>query len=233
MIERPGDIRGVESCAAYGLSQCSFSAFTAGLEYSERDIGFMFDGSLGSSPLHYYVAMMNGRGDNHAVDENGTKSYTGRIEYGVAGLTIGAHVGVHDYINDSTATDEYAVAFGGDVDWGEYEAIGPHVKAGVVYGDNWRNLTTPEPSKFFSTQVAATYRFPVSVGERLYAVGPMARVSYGNPDTDVSGDDGWLTTAGLTFFFVGRNKFAVNVDVWNPSTGETEYSAKAQTYFYF
>lgn len=233
MIERPGNIRGVRSCAAFGLAQCSFSAFTAGLEYSERDIGFMVDGWLGSSPFRYYVAMMNGRGDNHAVDENGTKSYTGRVEYDIAGLKVGAHVGVHDYVNDSTATDEYAMAFGGDVDWGVYEAFGPHVKAGVVYGDNWRNLTTPEPSKFFSTQVAATYRFPVSAGERLYAVAPMARVSYGNPDLDASGEEGLLTTAGITFFFVGRNKFAVNVDVWNPSTGNTDYSVKAQTYLYF
>ena len=107
------------------------------------------------------------------------------------------------------------------------------MKAGVVYGDNWRNLTTPEPSKFFSTQVAATYRIPVSAGERLYAVAPMARVSYGNPDLDASGDEGLLTTAGITFFFVGRNKFAVNVDVWNPSTGDTEYSLKVQSYMHF
>ena len=173
------------------------------------------------------------RGDNRAVDENGTKSYTGRLEYDVAGLKVGAHVGVHDYINDSTATDEYAVAFGGDVDWGVYDAIGPHVKAGVVYGDNWRNLTTAEPSKFFTTQVAAVYRFPVSAGKRLYSIAPMVRVSYGNPDTDVSGDHGWLTTAGLTFFFVGRNKFAINIDVWSPSTGATEYSVKAQSYLFF
>ena len=67
------------------------------------------------------------------VDENGTKSYTGRLEYRGSGLTFGAHVGAHDYPNDSTGTDEYAVAFGADVDWGQYEQPGAHIKAGVVY----------------------------------------------------------------------------------------------------
>ena len=233
MIERAGNVRGAQSCSAFGLTLCSFTTFTAGLEYSERDIGFMFDGRIGSSPFKYYAAMQNGAGDFKVTDQNGTKSYTGRLEYDVAGLKVGAHVGVHDFPNDSTGNDEYAVAFGGDVDWGVYEAIGPHVTAGVVYGDNWRNLRTQQPSKFFSTQVAAAYRFPVSAGERLYSIAPMARVSYGNPDTELSGDDGWLTTAGLTFFFVGRNKLALNVDVWNPSTGQGEYSMKAQTYLYF
>ena len=74
----------------------------------------MFDGRIGSSPFRYYAAMQNGGGDFKRVDENSAKSYTGRLEYDVAGLKVGAHVGVHDYPNDSTGTDEYAVAFGGE-----------------------------------------------------------------------------------------------------------------------
>ncbi|NIM48495.1 MAG: hypothetical protein GTN62_02325 [Gemmatimonadales bacterium] len=232
MIEREGPVRGVDTCAGVG-SICAFSRFTSRLEYSERDIGFMFDGQLGSAPFRYYASVMNGRGDNHSVDENGTKSYTGRLEYGVAGLRVGAHLGVHDYPNDSTGTDEYGVAFGGDVDWGEYEQIGLHVKAGVVYGDNWRNLATPDPSKFFAAQAAATYRVPIRDNRFLYAVGPVARVSWGDPDTDVGDDDGWLLTGGVAFFFTGRNKLALNVDIWRPAAGETEYSLKAQSYMHF
>ncbi|MGD2136446.1 MAG: porin, partial [Gemmatimonadales bacterium] len=232
MIERDGPIRGVDTCAGVG-SVCSLSRFTSRLEYSERDIGIMVHGAVGTTPFTYYAAVQNGRGDNHRVDENGTKSFTGRLEYGVDGLRIGAHVGAHDYPNDSTGTDEYAVAFGADVDWGEYERPGPHVQAGFVYGDNWRNLTTPEPTTFVAAQAAATYRFPVRDNPFVYAVGPVARVSWGDPDRGVGSDDGWLFTPGVAAFFTGRNKVAANVDIWVPAVGDTQYSLKVQTYMHF
>lgn len=232
MIEREGFVRGVDTCAGVG-SICTLSRLSSRLEYSERDIGFMFDGRIGSSPLHYYAAVMNGAGDNHRTDDNDTKSYTGRITYAVEGLEIGAHVGAHDYVNDSTATNEYAVAFGADVDWGEFEAAGPHIRAGVMYGDNWRNLTTPEPTTFLAAQAAATYRIPVRDNPMVYAVGPLLRVSWGDPDRGVGSDDGWLVTPGVAVFLTGRNKVAANVDIWSPATGDTEYSLKVQSYLYF
>jgi hypothetical protein len=178
------------------------------------------------------AAVTNGQGPNSRVDENGTKSYGGRLEYRGSGLVIGANVGVHDYINDSTANDEYATAFGADVDWGVYEQPGPHVKAGVTFGDNWRNLTTPDPSRFVTAQGIVTYLFPVNT-PHMFGIEPVARVSWGDPDTDVNSDHGWLFTPGLVAHFTGRNKFALNVDIWSPATGDTEYSVKAQMYLHF
>jgi hypothetical protein len=230
VIERAGGVRGVPDCS--GISNvCSFSRFTEKLNYSDRDLGVAIGGRV--SRLIWSASVTNGEGPNDVVDENGTKSYSGRLEYRYGGLVVGAHIGAHDYPNDSTGTDEYAVAFGGDVDWGGYEQPGPHVQAGFVYGDNWKNLTTPDPSKFASAQGIATYLFPIRENRFMYGIEPVARVSWGDPDTDVSGDDGWLFTPGLVLHFTGRNKFAINVDIWSPAAGETEYSAKAQLYLHF
>ena len=230
VIERVGGVRGIPGCA--GVSNvCSYSRFTEKLNYSDRDLGFMFLGDVGR--VRYSASVTNGEGPNDVVDENGAKSFTGRLEYRGAGLVFGANVGVHDYPSDSTGTDEYATAFGADVDWGRYEQPGPHVKAGVTYGENWKNLTTADPSKFVTAQGIVTYLFPIRGNRFVSGIEPVARVSWGDPDTDVSGDDGWLFTPGLVAHFSGRNKFAVNVDVWAPATGDTEYSVKVQSYLFF
>lgn len=232
VIERAGGVRGIDGCSGID-NVCSLSRFTERLGYSDRDIGVMVDGALGSSGVNYYASITNGRGPNTDIDENATKSYTGRVEYAVAGLRIGGNVGMHDYANDSTGTNEYATAFGADVDWGRYEKPGPHVQAGIVYGDNWRNLGITDPSKFVTAQAIATYMFPVNENRYLYGIEPLVRASWGDPDTDADDDAGWLFTPGLVFYLTGRNKVAVNVDVWKPAVGDTEYSIKAQTYLHF
>jgi hypothetical protein len=232
VIERAGGVRAVDGCAGVG-GVCSLSRFTEKLNYSDRDIGVMVDGALGGSGLQYMASVTNGRGPNNSIDENGSKSFTGRLEYRVGQLTFGGNVGMHDYPNDSTGTDEFGTAFGADVDWGAFEKPGPHVQAGFVYGDNWKNLTTPDPSKFMTGQVIGTYMFPVNENRFLYGVEPVFRASWGDPDTDVSDDEGWIFTPGVMLHFTGRNKFAVNVDIWTPATGDTEYSLKAQTYLHF
>jgi hypothetical protein len=232
VIERAGGVRGAPGCSGVG-NVCSFSRFTEKLNYSDRDLGVAIGGRV--SQLVWSAAVTNGEGPNDDVDENGTKSYTGRLEYRGSGLVVGAHVGAHDYPNDSTGTDEYGVAFGADVDWGGYEQPGPHVKAGFVYGDNWKNLTNAagDPSKFASAQGIVTYMFPIRESRFMYGIEPVARVSWGDPDTDVGGDHGWLFTPGVVLYLKGRNKFAVNMDVYSPATGDTEYSVKAQMYLHF
>jgi len=230
VIERVGGVRGIDPCPGVD-NVCSYSRFTERLNYSDRDLGIAMGGQVGR--IVWSASMTNGEGPNDLVDENGTKSYGGRLEYRGPGLVIGANVGVHDYINDSTASDEYATAFGADVDWGRYEQPGPHVKAGITFGDNWKNLTTPSPSRFATAQGIVTYLFPIRGNRFAYGIEPVARASWGDPDTDVSGDGGWLFTPGLVAHFTGRNKFAVNVDIWLPATGDTEYSVKAQMYLHF
>ena len=237
VIERAGEVREAFDCAGVG-EVCTLSRFTERLLYADRDIGFMIDGRIGG--WRYSGSITNGRGQNSKIDENASKSFTGRLEYHLGGALIGAHAAAHDYVFtnpvDSSTSDEYGYAFGADIDWGEYEGLGWHVKAGVVYGDNWKNqvgTTTADASKFLTVQGMLTYMFPVENSRFLYGIEPLARVSWGDPDRNVAGNEGLLLTPGVVFFFTGRNKFAINVDYYKPSGADAEYSVKAQLYFHF
>jgi hypothetical protein len=230
VVERAGGIRGVDTCTGPG-GACTFSRLTEKLQFADRDIGLLVDGEDGSGRFSYAASVTNGTGQN-VVDENGSKSFTGRV--GVTpkkDVTIAAHVGAHDYVDPSTG-DEYAVGFGGDVEIGNYSE-GLHVQAGVVTGDNWRNLLSGGPSKFLSAQSIVTYKIPVAKNPFISHVEPVGRVSWGDPDTNLADDDEWLFTPGCVVYFSGRNKLGVNFDVWSPGTGSTETSLKVQAYLHF
>ncbi len=230
VIERVGGINGVSTCMGPG-GICSFSQLTEKLQYSDRDIGFWLEGQDRTGRFRYMASITNGAGANVA-DENGTKSLGGRVTIlPTDRLAIAGNVGVHDYV-DPASGNEYAVAFGGDVEYGDYSQ-GLHIQAGVAAGDNWQNLTASGPSTFVTVQGIVTYKHPI-VGNRYVShVEPVGRISWGEPDTDVSDDAGWLFTPGFVIYFTGRNKIAANVDIWTPSTGSTEWSLKMQTYLHF
>jgi hypothetical protein len=239
VIERAGGVREAADCAGIG-SVCTLSRFTEKLLYADRDIGFMIDGRL--SHWRYSGAITNGRGPNNTIDENGSKSFAGRLEYNFAGGNgrVGVHAAAHDYVftnpADSTTSDAYGYAYGADVDWGEYETPGVHVKVGVVYGDNWRNQVggaTADASKFLTAQAIVSYMFPIADSRFVYGIEPMGRVSWGDPDRAVGGDEGLLLTPGAVLFFSGRNKFAINIDYYQSKGLSAEYSVKAQMYLYF
>lgn len=232
IIERAGDIRGVSTCAGPG-GLCAFSRFSEKLKFSDRDIGVMVDGASASGKVSYAVSMTNGAGRNTS-DENGTKSYTGRLEVQPAArIRLGGHLGIHDYVNDVTTSDEYAVAAGGDIEVGDMVA-GLHLHAGVLAGQNWQNLdATGDPSSFAAAQIALAYKQPVANSHVVEAIQPLARVSWGDPDRDGADDAGWLFTPGFVVFVTGRNKIAANVDIWVPALGSTEWSFKTQSYLHF
>ena len=231
VVERAGGIRGVDTCGGVG-GLCSYSRFTEKLEYSDRDIGVMIDGSPGDGRFGYMLAVTNGSGANDE-EENDAKSFTGRLEFmPIADLVIAGNLGLHDYIDDTGTepSDEYALAFGGDVEWGNFSQ-GLHVQAGVTTGDNWQ---VPDASATFITaQGIVTYKIPMQDSRFLEAIEPVGRISWGEPNTDVDSDDGVLFTPGLVFYFSGRNKFGINVDIYSPSEGDTEFSIKAQSYLHF
>jgi phosphate transport system substrate-binding protein len=228
VIERAGGVRGVDACAGPG-GTCSFSRLTEKLQYADRDIGVQFSGASGS--FGYAASVTNGTGANTA-DENGAKSYTGRVTVSpLANLEIGANVAAHDYLDNGGVT-ETAIAFGGDVEFGSF-GQGFHAQAGFVTGDNWRNLGASGPSKFMAAQGIVTYKLPMAENPFVSHVEPVARVSYADPDRDLDADQGWLFTPGFVVHFTGRNKIAANIDVWSPATGDTEWSLRVQTYLHF
>jgi len=232
VIERAGGIRGVDACGGPG-GICSYSRFTEKLEYSDRDIGVMLDGTFGNGAWQYMAAMTNGAGANDE-EENDTKSYSGRLQFmPIEDLMIAGNIGIHDYPNGITADDEYAIAFGGDIEWGNYNQ-GLHVQAGLTAGDNWKALDEDgDPASFVTAQGIVTYKVPVRDSRFIEAIEPVGRISVGDPDTDINDDEGFLFTPGVVVFFKDRNKIALNVDIWSPGEGDTEYSVKVQSYLHF
>ena len=231
VIERTGAVRGVNSCSGVGRI-CSYSRFTERLEYSDRDIGLSVGGILDGKYV-WSASVTNGEGQDR-LDVNDAKSFSGRFEYRGAGLRVGGNVGAHDFVNDSTGErNDYGIAYGADLNWGDYKG-GLHVQAGVVAGDNWRNLVDAgNPSTFATAQGIVTYMALIRDSRIIEAVEPVGRVSWGDPDTDASDDDGFLFTPGFVFHFTGRNKFAINADVWSPSSGDSEWALRTQLFLHF
>ncbi len=178
--------------------------------------------------------MTNGEGAN-ASASNSRKSYTARLEYDLSGdLSVGANVGSHDYENAVDNERDYGTAYGVDVEWGSYSRMGWHVKAGAIAGDNWKNLASDgAPTTFLATQGIVAYRIPVEDKEKLFAVEPVLRISWADPDSDTDDDSEIFSTAGLVFHLVGRNKIAANVETWDPALGDREWSLKVQSYLHF
>ncbi|UCD25667.1 MAG: hypothetical protein JSW51_07080 [Gemmatimonadota bacterium] len=228
VIERSGFVRGVDSCAGVGF--CSFTVFSAGLLYSDRDIGVMVDGQLGI--LNYAFSATNGEGV-FSKEDNGEKAFNGRLVVTAAkDLKIGAHAVQLDFANDSTGQVDYGTAYGADVDWGNYNQ-GLHVIAGFMGGTNWRNLDAQgNTSDFVTAQGIVSYKVPVG-GKHISAIEPIGRVSWSDPDTDVTDDRAWLFTPGIQFFFLARNKMSFNADIYVPDQGDTEWSFKGQFWMYF
>jgi len=230
VVERAGGVNGVDTCPGPG-GICSFSRFTEKLQYSDRDIGVMLDGRSKDGRVSYMAAITNGTGAN-TTDENGTRSYSGRVAFEpLADVVVAGNVGVHDYVDPATG-NEYAVAYGGDVEIGNFSR-GFHMQAGLTVGDNWQHLVGGQPSTFVTGQGIVTYKVPIADNRFLAAVEPVGRVSWGDPNSDAIDDEGWLITPGLVFHFTGRNKIGANVDIWTPAAGDTEWSVKIQSYLHF
>ncbi len=228
VIERTGFVRGVDSCAGVGF--CSFTFFSGGLLYADRDIGVMIDGKLGI--FDYGFSATNGEGV-FAKEDNGEQAFNGRVAVRAAkDLKIGVNASQLDYANDTTGQVDYGSAYGADVDWGNYDR-GLHVIAGVMGGTNWRNLDAAgKASNFATAQVILSYKAPLQ-GKYISAIEPIGRVSWADPDTDVTEDRAWLLTPGIQFFFLARNKMSFNADIYAPDQGKTEWSFKGQFWMYF
>jgi hypothetical protein len=230
VIERTGVIRGVDTCAGVG-GICSFNQFLEQLQFSAVDIGVILDGHDRAGRVTYAASVMNGTGPN-TPDENGTKSYSGRITIApITNVRVGANVALHDYVNPVTG-NAYAGAFEADVEVGNFHH-GFHLQAGAVGGQNWRDLAAGEARHFLALQAIATYKATLHHPPYADAIEPLARISWGRPDTASPANGGLLVTPGLVWHITGRNKIGANVDVWRPEQGPTEWGLKVQSYLFF
>ncbi len=240
-IERTGVVPGfgvtggTQSSACAGVGRmCSLSLFTEKLQYSGRDTGVRVDGSFGGK-WSYVATLTNGTGITENLDENGTKSLAGRIEYSPREtVTLGANVSVHDHPNEVTEEDDYGVAWGGDIQLGGFRQ-GPLLRFALIGGDNWQALDDEGgPATFVTAQGIASYYRTIESTARLAGIEPLLRVSWGDGDTAADDDGGLLVTPGVNLYLVGRNRIQLNVDWYSPQgEGGSEYSLKVQTSLYF
>lgn len=228
LVERDGRIEGYGACSGVG-SVCSYSRLTEALDFAGRDLGIRLEGESGS--VSYIASLTNGTGINTA-DENGRKSASGRVTFAISdNVRASGQVALHDYV-DPADEDANAIAFGGDVEVGTWRD-GLLFQAGIVTGDNWElDPVTSSPPSFLTFQGVASYYYPID-SERVVGIEPLARISYGDPNTDVADDNGLLVTPGFMVYIMGRSKIGANFDIYSPATGDKEFSFKLQTFLYF
>jgi hypothetical protein len=236
VAERTGLVRGIRACGVL-LGVCSLSSISRGLLYSNRDVGIMLDGAAIPRRLQYAVALTNGQ--LAGVRETGDgKQLTGRLAVtALPGVVVGGNVTMKDYRHvdpdDSSAvTTRHAIGWGADMEIGR-EDRGPHVMAGVIGGDNWREVVGPtEVATFLTAQVIATWRVPLTQ-RWITAIEPVGRASWADPSERLDGNEGWLVTPGVIVHLDGRNRLHLNADVWLPKAGKTEYGFISQLNVYF
>jgi hypothetical protein len=232
VAERGGQVRGVTACGRIA-TVCSYSNLSAGLLYSDRDLGLMLDGALVPGRLQYAIAATNGQ-TLRQRESNSGKQLTGRLSViPLKDLVVSGNVSWKDYTNVATASAERAVAWGTDVEFGTFTR-GLHIQAGLLGGDNWRQPTADSTGieSFVTSQVIATWRVPVR-HRWIDGLEPTLRASWADPNLSADDDDGWLITPGAMLHLGSRNRLYVNVDIWMPQVGDTEYALLTQLNFYF
>ncbi|MCY3546782.1 MAG: porin [Gemmatimonadetes bacterium] len=230
VVERTGRINGLRGCAGPG-GTCTLSRFTEKLAYSDRDIGFKADGSLGDR-LSYMATLTNGTG-TAGSDENSGKSLAGRVTLRLAdGVSASANVSRHDYVGPH-GEGASATAFGGDLEIGGFRS-GTHLQVGLIGGANWRlpESAGGEVPSFLTAQAILSRYVPLE-NANFEAVEPMARVSWGDPHRGAADDGGLLVTPGLFLYVAGKNRIGANLDIYDSGTGTREVSFKLQTYLYY
>ncbi|MCY3678038.1 MAG: hypothetical protein F4Z31_20045 [Gemmatimonadetes bacterium] len=229
VVERTGRINGLRGCAGPG-GTCTLSRFTEKLAYSDRDIGFKADGSLGDR-LSYMATLTNGTG-TAGSDENSGKSLAGRVTLRLAdGVSASANVSRHDYVGPH-GEGASATAFGGDLEIGGFRS-GTHLQVGLIGGANWRLPEAAGEIPRFLTAQAILSRYVRLENANFEAVEPMARVSWGDPHRGAADDGGLLVTPGLFLYVAGKNRIGANLDIYDSGTGTREVSFKLQTYLYY
>ena len=230
VVERTGRIHGMSGCAGPG-GTCTLSRFTEKLAYSDRDIGFKADGSIGDR-LSYMATLTNGTG-TAGSDENSGKSLAGRMTLRLAdGVSASANISRHDFVGPHGEA-EAATAFGADLEIGGFRS-GTHLQVGLIGGGNWRLHRSPggEVPSFLTAQAILSRYVPLQ-SDSFEAVEPVARVSWGDPDRGTARDGGLLLTPGLFLYVAGKNRIGANLDIYDADGGSREFSFKLQTYLYY
>lgn len=253
-IERDLDVPGVPGLAAPSLDE-----FTTRFRLASYDVGAMFFGETGEGRFAYWAGVFNGEPAEANEDTDGEKQLVGRVAYNTragglplqlaaaAALTDLPFRGPEDQPGARVSADYYS-DFELFAELGGYEP-GPHVQAGVVFGDNPTRTPAggdplePPPggqlpgelATMVSWQAVGAYRLATEDTRWLEAVEPSLRITWAEPNTDLDDDEAWGFTPGVNVYFHGRNKLQVGWDfvAYADDGTESVSSFKSQFQVYF
>ncbi|MCI0432349.1 MAG: OprO/OprP family phosphate-selective porin [Gemmatimonadetes bacterium] len=178
--------------------------------YQGYDLGMAAHGAFGR--LGYMIGVFNGTGPD-ARDNTDGKGLAGRVAWQLATgmpVTLAAGASYQERPVDAGGTAS-GTAVEIDAEIGAFRRPGLHVLAEVVTGEN---LAADE--RFAGAQAAATFFVPTR-HPRVEGLEPGGRISWGDPDRTIDGDEGLLLTPGVTLYFAGRNRLMLNWDVFVPA----------------
>jgi hypothetical protein len=199
--------------------------------YLSYDLGASLHGKVGQ--LGYHVGAFNGEGSDRS-DTNDEKSFAGRLTYEFKTelpITLGGAV---SYRETRTAAEPElrnatGTAYEADIEIGAFRRPGFRFLGEVTTGTN---LAVDED--FRGGQGIIAYFKPIT-GNRVEGVEIAGRVSYGDPRTEVSDDEGLLLTPGFNVYFSGRNRLMINWDYYQAAgerlSGENALRLQAQFYY--
>ncbi|MBK5098655.1 MAG: hypothetical protein JJE01_12785 [Gemmatimonadetes bacterium] len=243
-VERAVLIRGLENFISPSLT-----AGTVLFNLSDRDIGLELSGATDNEMFSYWVGVFTGDSDLKFQDTNSEKQFVGRGQFGLdigdMPLKFGVAAAATDEGYETEVAGlqtEYYYDFELFAHLGDF-AGGPHVIGSYVFGDNPLQNVAGEPidlaagdefASFQTWQLIGVWRFN-SDFLGLEGIEPVFRVTYGDPNTDISDNGGWGYTPGLNVYFYKRNRLVLSWDFasWEESGIRGENSFKAQLQFHF
>lgn len=190
--------------------------------YSSYDMGAVAHGELGR--FEYTAGVFNGTGADTRDDTDG-KGFAARVSMRLpteAPFSLGAGVSRQEISVGDEETSE-GTAFEVDAVYGAFRRPGLYVLAEAVTGTN---LAVDE--RFRAAQGLVSW-FARTRG-RIEGFEPLGRLSWGDPNDEIEGDEGLLLTPGFNVYFVGRTRLMLNWDVFVPADDrfDTVHALRAQ-----
>jgi hypothetical protein len=198
--------------------------------YDAYDMGLAIEGRRGA--LGWAAGVFNGVGPDRRAENDGVAAaarLTWRAPVATP-LQFGA-AWSRSELNHPTAQDTARVAgnaFAVQAELGGFRR-GLWLLAEASTGEN---LAAGE--RFVGAHAVAAYFHATNSG-RVQGVEPAGRISYGDPDRTVAGDDALLLTPGFNLYFPGGNRLMLNWDVFLPRGADfgTQHAARAQVNLQF
>jgi hypothetical protein len=199
--------------------------------YQNFDLGAAVHGAVGR--FGYQLGVFNGPGSDTNDDTNG-KAIAARATFRLpvsAPFIIGAALSTREHRVTSTPQilTVDGIAYEADFEFGEFRRKGIHLLGEATTGTNLQADET-----FRGLHLIAAWFQPVA-NKRFEGWEVAGRMSWGDPNDELDGDDAILWTPGINIYFSGRNRLMLNWDLYVPAGAsfKTEHSVRAQAQVYF